>query len=150
MTTIATRATKLLLSAQKSSPFSAMCVPWLRKQKSLCPFDASVTATALWLLITLASSSSLSWAAESLPQSGSCLSRTQAEQLWPHSHLYWHTERHCWDVTPVGEYHRHAYLPAAAPNGPQASPHPVNYQVVEKDGGTVWVKPPAKVATYYP
>jgi hypothetical protein len=26
----------------------------------------------------------------------------------------------------------------------------VNYQVVEKDGGTVWVKPPAKVTTYYP
>jgi len=75
----------------------------------------------------------------------------QAEQLWPRSHLYWHTERHCWDDTPVGQYHRHAYLPAGpAPTGPPPSPHPVNYQVVEKDGGTVWIKPPAEVATYYP
>jgi hypothetical protein len=29
--------------------------------------------------------------------------RPQAGQNWPHSHLYWHTERHCWDVSPVGQ-----------------------------------------------
>jgi len=27
---------------------------------------------------------------------------------------------------------------------------PVNYQVMERDGDMVWVKPPAEVATYYP
>jgi hypothetical protein len=84
-------------------------------------------------------------------QSGGCVSRTQAEQLWPRSHLYWHTERHCWDVTPVGRYHRHAYVPTvpATPEG-QTIQSPVNYQVVEKNGGTVRVKQPVKVATYYP
>jgi hypothetical protein len=50
-------------------------------------------------------------------------------------------------VTPVGQYHGHAYGPRV-PAAPDQSP--VNYQVVEKDGGTVWVKPPAKVATYFP
>jgi hypothetical protein len=89
-------------------------------------------------------------AAESLVQSD-CLTRTQAEQTWPHSHLYWHTERHCWDVTPVGQSHRLAYVSAApAPTERQATTTPANYQVMDRDGGTVWVKPPAKVATYYP
>jgi hypothetical protein len=32
----------------------------------------------------------------------------------------------------------------------QAMTTSVNYQVVERDGGTVWVKPPGKVTTYYP
>jgi len=85
--------------------------------------------------------------AQSPPQSGGCLSRTQAEQLWPRSHLYWHTERRCWDVTPVGQYHRHVY---GAADPAATTPASANYQVVEKDGGTVWVKPPAKVTTYYP
>jgi hypothetical protein len=101
-------------------------------------------------------------AAES-PAQSDCLTRTQAEQTWPHRHLYWHTERHCWDVTPVGQSHRLAdvtpvgrphslaYVSAApAPTEPQAATTPVNYQVIDRDGGTVWVKPPAKVATYYP
>ncbi len=30
------------------------------------------------------------------------------------------------------------------------TPAPANYQVVEKDGGTVWVKPSATATTYYP
>jgi hypothetical protein len=102
-------------------------------------------------LLILAASSPPSGAAESPAQSDGCLSRTQAKQNWPHSHLYWHTERRCWDVTPVGQYHRPAYVPAglAATEG-QTTPTPVNYQVIEKDGGAVWVKPPAKAATFYP
>ena len=84
-------------------------------------------------------------AAES-PAQSDCLTRTQAEQTRPHSHLYWHTERHCWDVTPVGQYHGHG----SAPTERQATTTPVNYQIVEKDGGTVWVKPPGEVTTYYP
>jgi hypothetical protein len=54
-------------------------------------------------------------------------------------------------VTPVGQRQRHAYVPTVpAPPQQQTIQSPVNYQVVEKDGGTVWVKPPLKVATYYP
>ena len=52
-------------------------------------------------------------------------------------------------MTPVGQYNRHGDVRAAL-TGQQATPPPVNYQVVEKDGGTVWVKPPAEVTTYYP
>ena len=98
----------------------------------------------------MVASSSPSRAADT-PEQSRCLTRTQAEQAWPHSHLYWHTEQHCWDVTPVGQYHRHAYVPAVpAPTERQTTAPLVNYQVVEKDGGTVWVKPPAEVTTYYP
>src|SRR5689334_14810868 len=137
MTTIATSATRPSPSAQKSSPFSAMCVRCWRKQKSLCTFAASVMATATSLLITAASCWP-SMAAES-PVQSNCLTRTQAEQTWPHSHLYWHTERHCWDVTPVGQSHRladvtpvgqshrFAYVSAApAPTERQATTMPVN------------------------
>jgi hypothetical protein len=54
-------------------------------------------------------------------------------------------------VTPVGQSHRNAYVPvAAAPSGRQATTAPANYQVVERNGGTVWLKPPADVTTYYP
>ena len=110
---------------------------------------ASLTATAVSLLI-MATSNSPSRAADS-PEQSRCLTRTQAEQAWPHSHLYWHTERHCWDVTPAGQYYRHGYVPAVpAPTERQTTPPLVNYQVVEKDGGTVWVKPPGEVTTYYP
>ena len=110
-------------------------------------FAASATAASLLIMVA---SGSPSRAADSREQSR-CLTRTQAEQTWPHSHLYWHTERHCWDVTPVGQYHRHGYVPAVpAPTERQTTPPTVNYQVVEKDGGTVWVKPPAEVTTYYP
>jgi hypothetical protein len=97
-------------------------------------------------------------AAES-PAQSDCLTRTQAEQTWPHSHLYWHTERHCWDVTPVGQSHRLADVTPVArshglayvsagptPTERQATRIPVNYQVVERDGGTVWVKPPAEAS----
>src|SRR4029077_2509792 len=120
MTTIATSATRPSPSAQKSSPFSAMCVRCWRKQKSLCTFAASVMATATSLLITAASCWP-SMAAES-PAQSDCLTRTQAEQTWPHSHLYWHTERH----------HRLAYVSAApAPTERQATTMPVNYQVME-------------------
>jgi len=54
-------------------------------------------------------------------------------------------------VTPVGQYHRHAYVPTA-PASPerQTIQSPVNYRVVEQDGGTASVKPPVKVATYFP
>jgi hypothetical protein len=54
-------------------------------------------------------------------------------------------------VTPVAQYRRPAYV-AAGPVATerQTTPAPVEYQVIEKDGGTVWVKPPAKVTTYYP
>lgn len=123
-----------------------MCVRWWRKRKFLCAFAASATATSL---LIMAASSSPSRAADS-PEQSRCLTRTQAEQTWPHSHLYWHTERHCWDVTPVGQYHRHAYAPAVPATERQTTPPPVNYQVVEKDGGTVWVKVPTEVTTYYP
>ena len=41
-------------------------------------------------------------------------------------------------------------LPPSQPTERQTTPPPVNYQVVEKDGGTVWVKPPTEVTTYYP
>ena len=98
----------------------------------------------------MVASSSPSRAADT-PEQSRCLTRTQAEQAWPHSHLYWHTEQHCWDVTPVGQYYRHGYVPAVpAPTERQTTPPLVNYQVVEKDGGTVWVKPPGEVTTYYP
>jgi hypothetical protein len=51
---------------------------------------------------------------------------------------------------PVGQSHRLAYVSAApAPTERQATT-PVNYQVIERDGGTVWLKPPAEVTTYYP
>jgi hypothetical protein len=54
-------------------------------------------------------------------------------------------------VTPVGQYRRGAYATAVpAPTEGQPTPPSVNYQVIEKDGGTVWVKPPTKVTTYYP
>ena len=86
MTTIATSATRPSPSAQKSSPFSAMCVRWWRKQKSLCPFAASVTATVASLVIMTASNSP-SRAANS-PAQRSCPRRTQAEQFRPHSLCY--------------------------------------------------------------
>src|SRR4029077_9604943 len=95
-------------SAQKSSPFPAMCVRCWRKQKSLCTFGASVMATATSLLITAASCWP-SMAAES-PAQSDCLTPTER----------------------------------------QATTMPVNYQVMERDGDMVWVKPPAEVATYYP
>jgi hypothetical protein len=91
-------------------------------------------------------------AAES-PAQSDWLTRTQAEQTWPHRHLYWHTERHCWDFTPVGQSHRLAdvtlvgqshrlaYVSAAPAPPEQQATTSVNYQVVERDGGTVWVKP---------
>jgi hypothetical protein len=102
-------------------------------------------------LLIVTASSLPTEAAESPAQSGSCLSRTQAEQLWPHSHLYWHTERHCWDLTPIGQYHPRVYDPAAPTvSERQTTPTPANYQVIEKDGGAVWVKPPSEVTTYYP
>jgi hypothetical protein len=67
-----------------------------------------------------------------------------------HSHLYWHTERHCWDVTPVEQYRRHVYVLAVPAQAERQTTQPtVNYQLIEKDGGTV-VKPAAKVTTYYP
>jgi hypothetical protein len=53
-------------------------------------------------------------------------------------------------VTPVGQYHRHAYVSAAPALPERPVTTPANYQIVERDGGTVWVKPPAEVATYYP
>jgi len=54
-------------------------------------------------------------------------------------------------VTPVGQYHRHVYVPTApAPTERQATTTPGNYQIVERDGGTVWVKAPREVTTYYP
>jgi hypothetical protein len=54
-------------------------------------------------------------------------------------------------VTPVGQSHRLAYV-SAAPVLPerQATATPVKYQVVERDGGTVWVKLSAEVTTHYP
>src|SRR5689334_2083704 len=145
MTTIATSATRLSPSARKSSRFSATCVQCLKKRKSLCAFAANLMATATLLLI-MAPSSLPSRAADSPAQNDGCLTRTQAEQNWPHSHLYWHTERHCWDVTPVGQYHRHAYVPPLpAPAERQTTQRTFNHQLIEKDGGTVWVKPAAKV-----
>jgi hypothetical protein len=86
MTTIATSATRPSPSAQKSSPFSAMCVRWWRKQKSLCPFAASAMATAASLLIMTASRSPS--AAANSPAQGSRLTRTQVEQLPPNSPCY--------------------------------------------------------------
>jgi hypothetical protein len=54
-------------------------------------------------------------------------------------------------VTPVGQYHRHAYVPPLpAPAERQTTQRTFNYQLIEKDAGTVWVKPAAKVTTYYP
>jgi hypothetical protein len=141
MITIATSATRLSPSVQKSSPFSAMCVRWLKKQKSLCAFAARIIATVTPLLMMAASSPA---------QNGGCLTLTQAGQTWAHSHLYWHTERHCWDVTPGGQYHRSAYGSSApALTERQTALPAVNYQVVKKDGGTASVKPPVEVTTYY-
>jgi hypothetical protein len=28
-----------------------------------------------------------------------CLTKEEAKKQWPNEHLYWHTERHCWDRT---------------------------------------------------
>jgi hypothetical protein len=53
-------------------------------------------------------------------------------------------------VTPVGQYHRRAYVSAARAPPERQPTTSVNYQVIEKDGGAVWVRPPAEVTTYYP
>ena len=38
--------------------------------------------------------------------SPSCLTKKEARAKWPGAHLYWHTERHCWDNHRGGKRYR--------------------------------------------
>jgi|SRR5215469_1443697 len=61
--------------------------------------------------------------------SAPCLTRLEARDRWPSSHLFWHTENRCWDNRPKGAEHydprpQLKLVPPPLPNDVAAAPPP--------------------------
>jgi len=86
----------------------------------------SIVITGVWLLMEKA------FGADNLP---ACLTKEQARAKFKTSHLYWHTERHCWD-NQSGRHPRPKIRPSIEPNG-NAAPPKKPIQVAQVIGPTV-------------
>ena len=86
------------------------------------------TGLSLFVLLVASIGVALLITCVPVPASEVCLTKKEARQLWPRSHIFWYSSRHCWSnrrgpprgikIDPVSAVHAEAKAPAN-PAGPK-------------------------------